>query len=395
MFKRNYPNTRLRRTRSYTWSRDLCAETNLTSKDLIYPLFVSENKDNKNNKKEPIKSMPGVFRHNIESILSEVKIAHELGIPAIALFPQTPNNLKTIDAKEAINPDNLICNTVREIKKLNLDIGVICDVALDPYISHGHDGLIINGKINNDLTIEVLSEQALIQAQAGCDIIAPSDMQDGRVRSSRVSISARVIADQLATVGVDRVLTVDIHAEQIQGFFQIPVDNIYGTPILLDYINKKIKDDMVVVSPDIGGVVRARAMAKRLGCDLAIIDKRRPKANVSEVMNIIGDVSGRHAIIADDMVDTGGTLCKAAKALKDQGAAKVSAFCVHPVLSGNALKNISESVLEQLVVLDSIPLSEEAKKIDKIKQLSLDYLLAEAIRRINNEESISLMFSDL
>ena len=219
--------------------------------------------------------------------------------------------------------------------------------------------------------------------------------QDRRVRSSRVSISARVIADQLATVGVDRVLTVDIHAEQIQGFFQIPVDNIYGTPILLDYINKKIKDDMVVVSPDIGGVVRARAMAKRLGCDLAIIDKRRPKANVSEVMNIIGDVSGRHAIIADDMVDTGGTLCKAAKALKDQGAAKVSAFCVHPVLSGNALKNISESVLEQLVVLDSIPLSEEAKKIDKIKQLSLDYLLAEAIRRINNEESISLMFSDL
>jgi ribose-phosphate pyrophosphokinase len=219
--------------------------------------------------------------------------------------------------------------------------------------------------------------------------------QDRRVRSSRVSISARVIADQLATVGVDRVLTVDIHAEQIQGFFQIPVDNIYGTPILLDYINKNIKDDMVVVSPDIGGVVRARAMAKRLGCDLAIIDKRRPKANVSEVMNIIGDVSGRHAIIADDMVDTGGTLCKAAKALKDKGASKVSAFCVHPILSGNALKNISESVLEQLVVLDSIPLSEEAKEIGKIKQLSLASMLSEAIRRINNEESISLMFADL
>ena len=219
--------------------------------------------------------------------------------------------------------------------------------------------------------------------------------QDRRVRSSRVSISARVIADQLATVGVDRVLTVDIHAEQIQGFFQIPVDNIYGTPILLDYINKNIKDEIVVVSPDIGGVVRARAMAKRLGCDLAIIDKRRPKANVSEVMNIIGDVSGRHAIIADDMVDTGGTLCKAAKALKDQGASKVSAFCVHPVLSGNALQNISESVLEQLVVLDSIPLSDEAKKTGKIKQLSLASMLSEAIRRINNEESISLMFADL
>ncbi len=219
--------------------------------------------------------------------------------------------------------------------------------------------------------------------------------QDRRVRSSRVSISARVIADQLATVGVDRVLTVDIHAEQIQGFFQIPVDNIYGTPILLDYINKNIKDEIVVVSPDIGGVVRARAMAKRLACDLAIIDKRRPKANVSEVMNIIGDVAGRHAIIADDMVDTGGTLCKAAKALKDKGASKVSAFCVHPVLSGNALQNISESVLEQLVVLDSIPLSDEAKKIGKIKQLSLASMLSEAIRRINNEESISLMFADL
>jgi len=218
--------------------------------------------------------------------------------------------------------------------------------------------------------------------------------QDRRVKSSRVSISARVIADQLATVGVDRVLTVDIHAEQIQGFFQIPVDNIYGTPILLDYISKKIKEDVVVVSPDIGGVVRARAMAKSLSCDLAIIDKRRPKAGVAEVMNLIGDVTGKHAIIVDDMVDTGGTLCKAAKALCDQGALKVTACCVHPVLSGAALDNISNSVLEQLIVLDSIPLSDEAKKISKIKQLSLSNMLAECIRRINNEESISLMFAD-
>ena len=218
--------------------------------------------------------------------------------------------------------------------------------------------------------------------------------QDRRVKSSRVSISARVIADQLATIGVDRVLTVDIHAEQIQGFFAIPVDNIYGTPILLDYIEKKIKEDVVVVSPDIGGVVRARAMAKSLACDLAIIDKRRPKAGVAEVMNLIGDVTGKHAIIVDDMVDTGGTLCKAAQALCDKGALKVTACCVHPILSGNALENISNSVLEQLLVLDSIPLSENAKKISKIKQLSLDNMLAECIRRINNEESISLMFAD-
>ena len=219
--------------------------------------------------------------------------------------------------------------------------------------------------------------------------------QDRRVRSARVSISARVIADQLATVGVDRVLTVDIHAEQIQGFFQIPVDNIYGTPILLDYIEKKIKDDVVVVSPDIGGVVRARAMAKSLHSDLAIIDKRRPEANVSEVMHIIGDVKGRHAIIVDDMVDTGGTLCKAAQALIEKGgASKVTACCVHPILSGNALDNIANSVLEHLLVLDSIPLSNDAKKIKKIKQLSLANMLAEAIRRINNEESISLMFAD-
>ena len=218
--------------------------------------------------------------------------------------------------------------------------------------------------------------------------------QDRRVRSSRVSISARVIADQLATVGVDRVLTVDIHAEQIQGFFAIPVDNIYGTPILLDYIEKKIKEDVVVVSPDIGGVVRARAMAKSLGCDLAIIDKRRPKAGVAEVMHLIGDVTDKHAIIVDDMVDTGGTLCKAAQALCDKGALKVTACCVHPILSGKALDNISNSVLEQLIVLDSIPLSDEAKKISKIKQLSLANMLAECIRRINNEESISLMFAD-
>ncbi|MFT6834929.1 MAG: ribose-phosphate pyrophosphokinase [Francisellaceae bacterium] len=219
--------------------------------------------------------------------------------------------------------------------------------------------------------------------------------QDRRVRSSRVPISARVVADMLTGVGVDRLLTVDIHAEQIQGFFNIPLDNVYGTPILLDYIKTKNIDNPVVVSPDIGGVVRARAMAKGLKADLAIIDKRRPNANQSEVMNIIGDIDGRHCLIIDDMVDTAGTLCKAADALIEHGASSVSAYCVHPILSGKALENIQNSSLEELVVTNSIPLNETAKKCTKIKMLSLSSMLSEAIRRINNEESISLMFSDL
>ena len=251
----------------------------------------------------------------------------------------------------------------------------------------------------NDTHMElVLMADALRRASAGrVTAVIPYfgyARQDRRVRSTRVPISARVIADQLATVGIDRVLTVDIHAEQIQGFFQIPVDNIYGTPILNTYIEKNIKEEKVIVSPDIGGVIRARATAKKLGCDLAIIDKRRPEANEAEVMHIIGSIKGRHAIIVDDMVDTGGTLCKAAAALIEQGATKVSAFCTHPVLSGNALEIIQNSVLDKLVVLDSIPLSKGFKSCKKVVQLSLDAMLAEAIRRINNEESISLMFKD-
>jgi ribose-phosphate pyrophosphokinase len=217
--------------------------------------------------------------------------------------------------------------------------------------------------------------------------------QDRRVRSARVPITAKVVADFLSSVGVDRVLTVDLHAEQIQGFFDVPVDNVFGTPILLDDMVAKNLDNPVIVSPDIGGVVRARAVAKLLNdADLAIIDKRRPKANVAQVMHIIGDVEGRDCIIVDDMIDTGGTLAKAAAALKEHGAKQVFAYATHPVLSGAAVKILNESVLDEVIVTDSIPLSDELKKVKKIRQLTLSGMLSEAIRRVSNEESISAMF---
>ena len=217
--------------------------------------------------------------------------------------------------------------------------------------------------------------------------------QDRRVRSARVPISSKVVADMMVSVGVDRVLTVDLHAEQIQGFFTCPVDNVYGSPILNDDIVASKFKDVVVVSPDIGGVVRARAIAKQLDdADLAIIDKRRPRANESEVMNLIGDVEGRTAIMVDDMVDTAGTLCSAANALKERGATKVVAYCTHAVLSGKALENVRNSELDELVVTDTIPLSDEAKSVKKIRQLTIADLLAESIRRVSNEESISALF---
>lgn len=218
--------------------------------------------------------------------------------------------------------------------------------------------------------------------------------QDRRVRSARVAISAKVVADMIGAVGVNRVLTVDLHAEQIQGFFSIPVDNVYGSPVLTDYIERQNYENLIVVSPDIGGVVRARAVAKKLNVDLAIIDKRRPAANVAQVMHIIGDVAGRTCLIVDDMVDTAGTLCKAADALKEHGAARVVAYSTHPVLSGPAIKNIENSNLDSLVVTDTIPLSEEAKNCGRIRQLSMAKLLAESIRRVSNEESISAMFDN-
>ena len=218
--------------------------------------------------------------------------------------------------------------------------------------------------------------------------------QDRRARSNRVPIAAKLVANMLVAAGVDRVMTMDLHAEQIQGFFDIPVDNIYGLPILLEDVQNKHLEKPIVVSPDHGGVVRARSLAKRLECDLAIIDKRRPRANVSEVMNIIGEVDGRTCLIMDDMVDTAGTLCKAAQALKERGAGAVYAYCTHAVLSGGAIERINSSELNELVVTDTIPLSEEGRACGKIRQLSCAALLGETILRISNAESVSSLFVD-
>ncbi|WP_078484886.1 ribose-phosphate diphosphokinase [Candidatus Reidiella endopervernicosa] len=221
--------------------------------------------------------------------------------------------------------------------------------------------------------------------------------QDRRPRSARVPITAKVVADMLTNVGADRLLTVDLHADQIQGFFGIPVDNVYASPILLGDIwrNKNDGEDLMVVSPDVGGVVRARALAKRLDdADLAIIDKRRPMANVAQVMHIIGDVEGRSCILVDDLVDTAGTLCQAAKALKEHGAASVKAYITHPVLSGPAVDNLDNSELDELVVTDTIPLNEQARASTKIRQLSLAEMLGETMLRISNEESVSTLFMD-
>jgi ribose-phosphate pyrophosphokinase len=218
--------------------------------------------------------------------------------------------------------------------------------------------------------------------------------QDRRPRSARVGITAKVVANMLQAVGVDRVLTMDLHADQIQGFFDIPVDNVYAAPILLGDVWKHDYPNLIVVSPDVGGVVRARALAKRLESDLAIIDKRRPKANMSEVMNIIGEVKDRTCVIMDDMVDTAGTLVKAAQALKESGAARVVAYCTHPVFSGPAVTRIEESDLDEVVVTDTIPLSAEGQKCKKIRQLSVAGLLAETITRICNADSVSSLFMD-
>ena len=250
----------------------------------------------------------------------------------------------------------------------------------------------------NDNIIELLLMiDALRRASAGrITAVVPYfgyARQDRRVRSARVPISAKVVADTMVGVGVDRVLTCDLHAEQIQGFFTVPVDNVYASPILNADIVKTGYENLIVVSPDIGGVVRARAIAKKLDdADLAIIDKRRPRANEAEVMNLIGDVKGRTAILVDDMVDTAGTLCTAANALKERGALKVVSYCTHAVLSGKALDNIRNSQLDELVVTDTIPLSQEAEAIGKIRQLTIADLLAESIRRVSNEESISALF---
>jgi ribose-phosphate pyrophosphokinase len=218
--------------------------------------------------------------------------------------------------------------------------------------------------------------------------------QDRRPRSARVAITAKVVANMLTSVGVNRLLTMDLHSDQIQGFFDIPVDNIYATPILIDDLLTQKHKDLVVVSPDVGGVVRARACAKQLNSDLAIIDKRRPKANVAKVMNIIGEVQGRTCVIMDDMVDTANTLCEAARALKEQGAIKVLAYATHPILSGNAAERITNSDLDELVVTNTIALNQASANCAKIRQLSAAQLLAETIKRISQEESVSSLFMD-
>ncbi len=218
--------------------------------------------------------------------------------------------------------------------------------------------------------------------------------QDRRPRSARVAITAKVVANMLTSVGVNRLLTMDLHADQIQGFFDIPVDNIYGTPLLIDDVIAQKHDDLIIVSPDVGGVVRARAAAKYIGADLAIIDKRRPKANVAKVMNIIGEVSGLTCVLMDDMVDTANTLCEAATALKEKGAKKVVAYATHPILSGNAVERIEASELDELVVTNTIPLRDDAKTSKKIRQLSAGALLAETIKRVSQEESVSSLFQE-
>ena len=286
------------------------------------------------------------------------------------------------------------------------DVGVFSDgeVAVDIQENvRGKDVFIVQSTCqptNNNLMELLVMADALRRSSAGrITAVIPYfgyARQDRRVRSARVPITAKVVADMITAVGIDRVVTVDLLADQIQGFFDIPVDNVYGTPLFVADIERQKHDDLMVVSPDVGGVVRARALAKQLNdADLAIIDKRRPKANESQVMHIIGEVEGRTCVLVDDIVDTAGTLCKAAQALKDHGAAKVIAYCTHPVLSGPAIDNISNSAMDQLVVTDTIPLSEQGRQCDKIRVLRLAPMLAETIRRVNNEESLSAMFDRL
>ena len=251
----------------------------------------------------------------------------------------------------------------------------------------------------NDNLMEILTmADALKRASAGRITAAIPYFgyarQDRRPRSARVPITAKLVANMLTSAGIDRVLTVDLHADQIQGFFDMPVDNVYATPVLLKDIRAQRIDDLIVVSPDVGGVVRARAVAKALNTDLAIIDKRRPKANVAEVMNIIGEVQGRTCLIVDDMIDTANTLCKAASALKERGAERVLAYASHAVFSGQAVDRINNSDIDEVVITDTIPLSAQAKQCPRIRVVSIGGLIAETLRRINNEESVSYLFNE-
>ncbi|QCI18158.1 ribose-phosphate pyrophosphokinase [Buchnera aphidicola (Aphis nasturtii)] len=285
----------------------------------------------------------------------------------------------------------------------NASVGRFSDGEISVQINEnvrGSDVFIIQSTCSptNDNIMElVVMIDALRRASAGrITAVIPYfgySRQDRRVRSARVPITAKVVADFLSSIGVDRVLTVDLHAEQIQGFFDVPVDNVFGSLILLeDMLQRELKNP-IVVSPDIGGVIRARAIAKLLyDTDMAIIDKRRPRPNISQVMNIIGDVANRDCILVDDMIDTGGTLCKAAEALKERGAKRVFAYATHPIFSGKAPENLKCSVIDEVVVCDTIPLQEKIRLLPNVRTLTLAGMLAEAIRRISNEESISAMF---
>ncbi|SDB28059.1 ribose-phosphate pyrophosphokinase [Pseudidiomarina indica] len=289
------------------------------------------------------------------------------------------------------------------IKLGSADVGRFSDGEISVQINEnvrGSDVFIIQSTCaptNDNLMELIVMVDALRRASAGrITAVMPYfgyARQDRRVRSARVPITAKVVADFLSSVGVDRVLTVDLHAEQIQGFFDVPVDNVFASPVLMEHLRVQEFHNPVVVSPDIGGVVRARAIAKLLNdIDLAIIDKRRPRANESQVMHIIGDIEDRDCIIVDDMIDTGGTLCKAAEALKKKGARRVFAYATHPVFSGNAFANIRDSLIDRVIITDSIPLNPEMKSLSKVHQLTLSGMLSEAIRRVSNEESISAMF---
>ena len=250
--------------------------------------------------------------------------------------------------------------------------------------------------VNNNLMEVLIMADALKRSSVErISVVLPYfgySRQDRRARSARVPITAKVVANMLTVMGVERLLTIDLHADQIQGFFDIPVDNVYATPLFLADIHKQSYDDLIVVSPDVGGVVRARALAKQLNCDLAIVDKRRPEANVSEVMQIIGDIKGKCCIIVDDICDTAGTLCHAADALKDEGASSVYAYITHPIFSGKADQNIKESTIDGIIVTDTIKLSKKIADTGKIRQITVSEMLAETLRRIDNKESVSSLF---
>ena len=303
------------------------------------------------------------------------------------------------------NPE--LAEEVSKILKIDIapaDVGYFSDGELNVQIQEnvrGHDTFIIQSTCSptnkNVMEIMLIADALKRSSASKITAIVPYfgyARQDRRVRSARVPISAKVVADMFASVGIDRVLTIDLHSETIQGFFDMPADNVYATKLMVEDISKNYaQDNLVIVSPDVGGVVRSRALAKYLdGLDLAIIDKRRDVANESEVMNIIGNVEGKECIVPDDIIDTAGTLCNAAKALKDAGASKVSAYITHPVLSGPAIDRITASEIDELVVTNSIPLTKDAQKCSKIRVISIAPIISECIKRLSNEESLSAVF---